>query len=69
MSLYQPISILEYQGTMNSRGDSQGHYICDVKDVNSNKWFRTNDNREPLPIQESDVSKLGYIILFKRNHQ
>ena len=69
MSLYQPISILEYHGTMNSRGDSQGHYICDVKDVNSNKWFRTNDNREPLPIQESDVSKLGYVILFKRNCQ
>ena len=63
---YEPISVIEYRGRLTNTGESQGHYICDVKDVNSNSWYRTNDNCDPVEIQSSDVSKSGYVILFKR---
>ena len=63
---YEPISVIEYQGRLSSTGESQGHYICDIKDVNTNCWFRTNDNCDPVQIQSSAVSKNGYVVLFKR---
>ena len=61
---YEPISVIEYRGRLTSTGQSQGHYICDVKDVVSNSW--TNDNCDPVQIQSSNVSQSGYVILFKR---
>ena len=69
MSRFEPISVIEYQGVLSPTGVSQGHYICDVKNSSTNKWFRTNDNCEPIPLQECDVSKYGYVILFKRSTQ
>ena len=49
----------------NSIGESWGHYICDVKENSSNLWFRTNDNHQPVEISPSDVTKNGYVYLFK----
>ena len=69
MSRYEPISVIEYQGVMSPTGVSQGHYICDVKNKSTNRWFRTNDNCEPVQIENSDVSKNGYVILLKRTIQ
>ena len=63
---YEPISVIEYQGRLTRTGVSQGHYICDIKDVNTNTWFRTNDNQDPVQIRSSSVSKKGYVVLFKR---
>ena len=69
MSRYEPLSIIEYQGTLSPGGDTNGHYICDVKDAKTNKWFRTNDNCDPIQIEVCNVSKNGYAILFKRCSQ
>ena len=51
---------------MKQTGELEGHYLCDIKNKVSNKWFRTNDNSDPIPIRSFDVSQYGYVILFKR---
>jgi uncharacterized UBP type Zn finger protein len=65
-SAYEAISIIEYKGSLRRTGESEGHYICDVKDKSSGKWFRTNDNLHPIQIELEDVSKFGYVILYKK---
>lgn len=66
-STYRPISIIEFQGRINSSGQSQGHYISDVQEQTSKVWFRTNDNSYPVPIQSDEVSRRPYVILFSRS--
>ena len=63
---YEAISVIEHKGRLSSTGDSGGHYVCDVKDKTSNRWFRTNDDCIPIKIRTSDVSQNGYVVLFKR---
>ena len=63
---YEAISVIEYMGRLSQTGESEGHYICDIKESNSKTWFRTNDNCTPVQIGTSDVSQQGYVILFKR---
>ena len=63
---YEAIAVIEYMGRLSQTGESAGHYICDVKESISSKWYRTNDNSTPTPIRTSDVSQNGYVILFKR---
>ena len=58
--------MIEYKGRLDRTGASQGHYICDVKDKKSKLWFRTNDNSDPVQLEISDVSKSGYVVLYKR---
>ena len=65
-SIYEAVSIIEYKGILSSTGESRGHYICDVKDFNSKLWFRTDDECDPIQVHISAVSKLGYVVLFKR---
>ena len=65
-AFYQLISVIDYKGRVTSIGDSQGHYTCDVQDVKTKFWFRTNDNCTPLQIQNTEVSKNGYVMLYKR---
>ena len=65
-SCYQAISVIEYWGRLNSTGESQGHYISDIKNEIKNMWFRTNNNSDPIPITVADVSKYGYVVLFKK---
>ena len=38
---------------------------CDVKDKERN-WFRTNDNLVPISIEARNVSKIPYVVLYKR---
>ena len=63
---YEAVSIIEYHGSVHTRGESDGHYICDVKDKSEGTWFRTNDNKDPIPIEPEDVSKCAYVILYKQ---
>ena len=63
---YEPISCIEFQGELTGTEESQGHYICDVKTHPLGKWFRTNDNFEPKEINQFEVSKAPYVVLFKR---
>ena len=31
MIKYEPVAIIEFQGTVRVTGESNGHYICDIK--------------------------------------
>ena len=62
---YEAVSIIEFRGSVDANGNSSGHYICDILEENSKTWFRTNDNAEPLSIDVENVSKQGYVILYK----
>ena len=61
--------MIEFRGSINSAGQSQGHYICDVQEQSSKLWFRTNDNSYPLEILEEQVTKQAYVILLKREDE
>ena len=63
---YEPISVIEFDGRLSPTGESEGHYTCDIKENIQTKWFRTNDERAPRQIRNSDVSKYGYVVLLKR---
>ena len=63
---YRAISLIEFQGTINSAGQSQGHYICDTQEQLSKIWFRTNDNSYPKAITQNEVTKRAYVILLQR---
>ena len=58
--------MIDFLGSIANSGESQGHYTCDVKYAQSKTWYRTNDNRTPVQIDKKDVSKQGYVVLYKR---
>ena len=66
MSGYEAIGVIEFQGTLTRAGVSQGHYICDIKNKETNLWYRTNDNRDSFQIGTSQVSKKASTVLFRR---
>ena len=66
-AIYDPISIIDFQGSINSSGQSQGHYVCDVQEQTSKLWFRTNDNCYPKQISSAQVSNKAYVILLKKS--
>ena len=61
------MAIIEFQGRISSSGQSDGHYICDVRVQERNVWFRTNDNKIPVLINAHQVSKKAYVTLLKRS--
>ena len=65
-AFFEAISVIEFKGVVTNTGQSNGHYICDVKDADTKTWFRTNDDNEPIEIPVSSVSKRGYVVLYKR---
>ena len=64
--MYEPVSIIEYQGNVGVTGESNGHYVCDIKEKSSGRWFRTNDNSAPKQIELADVSKVAYVVLYRK---
>ena len=63
---YEAISVVEFRGTLSADGRSAGHYVSDVKDVLSDEWFKTNDDKPPVRINTFEVSNMAYVVLFKR---
>ena len=61
--IFQPISVIHHRGHVTGK-DSRGHYMADILDVRTNKWFRTSDDQLPAVI--STVTPNGYIFLLKR---
>ena len=43
--------------------------MCDIKDKRTNVWYRTNDDRYPLQIDVTEVSKQAYSILLIRTEE
>ena len=66
LSKYEAIAVVVFSGRVDNFGQSHGHYTCDVKDKESNTWFRTNDSTDPVSIEVEDVSKIPYVVLYKR---
>ena len=62
---YEPIAVIQHEGDVATDGETQGHYICDLKWKHSSSWFRTNDNAMPIPIPLQNVTKKGVIILYR----
>ena len=62
---FQPISIIHHNGEI-IQEITVGHYQADVYDKSTNKWFRTSDDAPPIEIQETELTNLGYIFLYKR---
>ena len=60
---FKPISVIHHIGHVIGN-DTRGHYMADVLDVKSNRWFRTSDDEMPRPI--TGVTDNGYIFLLKR---
>ena len=58
--------MLEYDGRLSTTGESSGHYTCDIKENVSNMWFKTNDDKIPKQIRDSDVTQFGYVVMYKR---
>ena len=58
---YQALSLSEYRGILKSRGESMGYYICDVRDISANFWYRRINNSSSILLKEKDVSKQGYV--------
>ena len=63
---FEALAVIEHKGSMTTDGDGQGHYICDVKCVQTKTWYRTNDNMNPYPIDLSNVTKNAVVILYKK---
>ena len=60
---FKPISVIYHIGQVTSN-DTRGHYMCDVFDFKSRKWFQTSDDDVPKEI--SSVTRNGYIFLLKK---
>ena len=60
---FQPIAVIYHIGHVMSN-DTRGHYMADVCDAKTGKWFRTSD--DDLPREISSVSGNGYIFLLKK---
>ena len=63
---FDPISIIHHIGHVIGN-TTQGHYLADVKNKNTNSWFRTSDNAPPEDITEIGLTKMGYIFLYKKS--
>ena len=63
---FEVVAVIEYQGRVNTSGQSAGHYICDVKEKSTGNWFRTNDNKDPVQIDQQNVSTCAYVVLYRK---
>ena len=66
-SIYEPVAVISHSGDLTEEGISYGHYTCDIKHHVSGLWYKTNDGKNPRRIKLADVSKHGYVILYKKS--
>ena len=63
---YTPLSIIQHSGGIEHNVRSARHYMCDVKNIQDNKWYHTSDSTEPRVLRKNQVTKNGFIVLYKR---
>ena len=61
-----PIAIIHHSGNVIGETTS-GHYRADVKNYNTNKWYRTSDNDPPEDLSRKGLTQMGYIFLYKKS--
>ena len=62
---FEPIGVIPHLGHVSGK-ISSGHYICDL--FKKSHWFRTNDEKEAKVLNKNNVTRRGYVILFKRKY-
>ena len=67
ISIFEPIAAIDHIGGVSGTEDTQGHYLCDIQTRNK-RWFKTNDNKKPIPISKRQVSKQSAVVLYKKQH-
>ena len=65
---FEPIAVIHHTGDT-SRGNTFGHYRADILDHESKKWIRTSDDEPVEEIDFSNITKQGYIFLYKNTHK
>ena len=63
--IYEFIGLVKFIGEVSAYGAFKGHYIANIKTL-ENTFYRTDDSRTPRLLAKSEVSKQGFIVLFKR---
>ena len=62
---FTPIAVIHHTGQVNeSSRDTFGHYRADILDADTNQWFQTSDDDNPIPIETP--SSQGYIIVLQK---
>ena len=64
--IYEPIAIIQHEGFFTSKGETRGHYLCDIKYHKNQNWYNTNDENIPKLLSKQNVTKYGYVILYKK---
>ena len=62
---FSPIGVIEHQGSVVGTTVT-GHYTADVFNHSTNQWYRTSDSSKPNMITKENLSKMGYIFLYKK---
>lgn len=60
---FKPIAVIYHIGHVENN-DTRGHYMADVCDVRTGKWFKTSD--DAVPTETPAVTETGYIFLLKK---
>ena len=60
------IAIIHHSGNVVGE-TTQGHYRADVRNKESDNWYRTSDNECPKLLSEQNLTKMGYIFLYKKS--
>ena len=63
---YELIAAVQHIGRITEFGAEGGHYICDVKCYRDGVFYRTDDEKRPTILKRTEISRRGYIILYKR---
>ena len=66
-AIYKPIAVISHSGDLTEEGESHDHYTCDIKHLVNGLWYKTNDGKNPRRIELANVSKHGYVILYKKS--
>ena len=62
---FTPIAVIHHNGQV-VNNITQGHYQADILDKKTDQWIRTSDDEEPVIISKKEVTKAGYIFLYKK---
>ena len=63
---FSPVSVIYHVGGASYSVKSSRHYMCDVKSQKDDKWYKTSDSSIPTELEETGVTKAGFIVLYKR---
>ena len=62
---FLPLAIIHHSGGIIEQ-TTYGHYQADVINRVTQTWFRTSDNDQPKELDSSQLTKSGYIFLYKK---